>query len=280
MFTGIVQAKGRVAELVRHRAGARLVVEPLNWDHRPAVGDSISVSGCCLTIAAPVEATSPRLVFDVIPETLKRTRLGALHVGELVNLEHAATMTTFLGGHLVQGHVDGLAEVVAVARPRAARGRGGRPIGVAGEWRVRFSVPTPRQGQSDPSAGDLMQYLVPKGSVSVDGVSLTVAALWNESDGEVLDLGARPRRRPRRPEGPHRIDALRGFEVALIPETLRKTTLGELRAGDTVNLEVDAIAKTVVNWLRWHAAANRPAPVTPPPAWTPPPPAPTRGGRR
>lgn len=280
MFTGIVQAKGRVAGLVRHRAGARLMVEPLNWDFRPAVGDSINVCGCCLTIAAPVDAAAPKFVFDMVPETVRRTRLGTLSLGELVNLEHAATLATFLGGHLVQGHVDGLAEVVAVARPRAARGRGGRHLGVAGEWRIRFAVPTPRQGKSDPSAGDLMHYLVPKGSVCVDGVSLTVAALWNESDGDVPDLGARLRRRTPRREGPHRIDARRGFEVALIPETLRKTTLGELRAGDVVNLEVDAIAKTVVNWLRWHAAANGPATAAHTPVWTPPPPGPTRGGRR
>lgn len=287
MFTGIVQAKGRVVELTRHRTGARLVVDPLNWPHRPAVGDSISVSGCCLTVAAPVEHRDPRFVFDMIPETLKRTRLGELKVGELANLEHAATMATFLGGHLVQGHVDGLAEVVAVARPRATRGRDGRPTrrprGPAGEWRIRLAVPTPRQGQSDPSAGDLMQYLVPKGSVCVDGVSLTVAALWDEGAGAVPDLGSRAagHARPRRgsANGPHRLESRRGFEVALIPETLRVTTLGDLRAGDRVNLEVDAIAKTVVNWMRWHAASGQ-MPTAPPPAWSPTSPDATRGGRR
>lgn len=250
MFTGIVQATGQITQVRRHRQGVRLGVRPTRWSHVPAVGDSISVSGCCLTVAEPVDASDSCFMFDVVPETLRKTHLGDLRIGDRVNLEHAATPGTLLGGHLVQGHVDGVAAVVSVQRPRVVRGRGGRTRrgaqDVAGEWRLRIGVPWPSQRRSDPSAGDLMQYIVPKGSICVDGTSLTVAGLWEDEETE-LEHGDRPLSIA--PPG-------RGFEVALIPETLRKTTLGKLRGGDVVNLEVDSVAKTVVNWLRWREQSS------------------------
>lgn len=211
MFTGLIQATGRIDALRPQRNGqsVRLVVTPLGWTHTPSRGDSISISGCCLTVAnQPAPSNRGQLEFDVVPETLAKTKLGSLKVGSSVNLEHAARLDTLMGGHLVQGHIDGVATVVAVTT-------------VPG-WRVRVAVPA--------SAGDLMQYIILKGSICLDGVSLTVAALWND---------------PR--------SARRGFEVALIPETLERATLKSLRRGHPVNLEVDMIAKTVVHWLRHFA---------------------------
>lgn len=222
MFTGLVQALGKVRARERRAGGVRLSIQPLGWDHTPAEGDSISVSGCCLTVAESVRRTSgtPVLAFDAVPETLSKTRIGRLRVGDEVNLEHAATPSTLLGGHVVQGHVDGLGEVERVRR--------------SDDWRVRIAVPHPgtKAWPTDPSAGDLMQYIIPKGSICVDGTSLTVAGLWGE-----LDPGRAGRR---------------GFEVALIPVTLGATTLKSLRAGDAVNLEADCFAKTVVHWLRHY----------------------------
>lgn len=164
------------------------------WAHIPALGDSISVNGCCLTVAS----AGPEVAFDVIPETLAKTTLGSLAAGETVNLEHAVTASTLMGGHFVQGHVDGVGKVLSVQ--------------TKGEWRVRIQPPA-----------DLMPFMAPKGSVCVEGVSLTLAA----------------------------VDPASGwFEVALIPTTLELTTLGSLKAGSAVNLEADMLAKTVVNYLR------------------------------
>lgn len=196
MFTGLVQAVGRVASTDAGPRGVRLVIDPQGWDHRPAPGDSLAVSGVCLTLAEAVSADG-HWCFDVIPETLAKTTLGALPPGDAVNLEHAATPMTLLGGHVVQGHVDGVGKVESVV--------------TQGEWRVRIRPPT-----------DLLPYLVPKGSICMDGVSLTIAALE-----------------------PHA-----WFEVALIPVTLAKTTLGSLGAEARVNLEADAMAKTIVHYLK------------------------------
>jgi riboflavin synthase len=154
-----------------------------------AHGDSIAVNGVCLTV---VESDGGSFTVDVMRETLVRSALGALAPGERVNLERAATLSTRLGGHLVQGHVDGTAVIVA------------REPGEHWET-VRFSLP----------AG-LARYVVEKGSITVDGVSLTVAAVAADT-----------------------------FEVGLIPTTLRLTTLGHKGVGDAVNLEVDVIAKYV-----------------------------------
>ncbi|HYZ11062.1 MAG TPA: riboflavin synthase [Actinomycetota bacterium] len=183
MFTGIVEERGRVRE-----AGRRLVVECSTVSGDAGVGSSIAVSGVCLTVA---ERRDGALAFDLTEETLARTTLGSLQPGGGVNLERPVTLAGRLGGHLVQGHVDGVGTVEAVDGDRAI-------------LRVR-------------PADGLARYVVGKGSVAVDGVSLTVSSI--KEDGT--------------------------FTVALVPHTLQVTTLGELRPGDRVNLEVDVVAKYV-----------------------------------
>ena len=203
MFTGLIQAVGKVAAVEPRPAGLRLLIDPGGWGHLAGEGESIAVSGCCLTVAA-AGGTGGTWAFDVIPETLAKTTLGKLRAGSRVNLEHAATPATLLGGHVVQGHVDGVGVVESVA--------------TAGEYRVRVRPPS-----------GLMEYMTPKGSVCIEGVSLTIAEV-----------------QPRE-----------WFEVALIPVTLVKTTLGDLKAGESVNLEADVFAKTVVHWLKHYGAGNR-----------------------
>lgn len=198
MFTGLIQAIGRVERLEATDAGRRLVLDAGGWPHHPEAGASIAVSGCCLTVAAPVRGG--RLVFDVVGETLAATTLGAWSVGARVNLEHAARADTLLGGHLVQGHIDGV-------------GVASRVTDAGDERRVRIEPPA-----------DLVPLIPHKGSIAVDGVSLTVAG--------VSDAGAPG-----------------WFEVALIPTTLGATTLGGLREGARVNLETDILARTVAHWL-------------------------------
>lgn len=202
MFTGIVEHQGRVAAIRPEPWGARIEVDPCGWAHAPRDGDSIAVNGCCLTVVGTPAAGCP-LRFDVVPQTLGLTTVGALRAGDEVNLEHAATASTLLGGHLVQGHVDGIGEVLAVSE-------------AGGEWRTRIAAP--------PS---VQPYLVERGSVAVDGVSLTVAALGD-----------------------------RWFEVALIPATLAKTTLRGRLAGSRVNLEADAMAKMVAEHVRRAIASG------------------------
>jgi riboflavin synthase len=184
VFTGIVEERGRVRE-----AGRRLVVECRSVTGDADVGSSISVSGVCLTVT---DRPDGALGFDLTDETLARTTLGSLRPGDAVNLERPVTLATRLGGHLVQGHADGVARVEAVDR---------RPGGVT--LRLR-----PEDG--------LGRYVVGKGSITVDGVSLTVAAV---EDG--------------------------AFTVALVPHTIEVTTLGALEPGDRVNLEIDVVAKYV-----------------------------------
>lgn len=204
MFTGLVQHVGKVRSVTPTPTGVRLVVDASGWSHRPGVGDSIAVSGCCLTVAA--DAADGVLRFDVIPESLAKTSLGSLREGWGVNLEHAATPSTLLGGHLVQGHVDGVGEVVWVNQ--------------GSDWRVRVKPPA-----------DLMPFMVPKGSVTLEGVSLTLA----------------------------RVEPAEGFiEVALIPTTLEKTTLARLSAGSRANVEADACVKALVHWARHYAGTARP----------------------
>jgi riboflavin synthase len=190
MFTGIVEGTGTVAALAAADAsGARLEVEApfLAGDLRQ--GESVAVNGCCLTVA---QATAAGFVADLVAETLRRTALGGLAAGDLVNLERPMALGGRLGGHLVQGHVDGVARVL----DRTAIGDG---------QEVRIELPP-----------DLDRYVVEKGSVAVDGVSLTVAGV-----------------------GPG------WFAVALVPHTLEVTTLGGRRPGDPVQLEVDVVAKYV-----------------------------------
>jgi riboflavin synthase len=189
MFTGIVEELGTVAA-----TGARLEVACRTVRGDSPVGASLAVNGVCLTVMDQGEVS---LAFDLSEETLQRTALGRLRQGDPVNLERSVTLLTRLGGHLVQGHVDGVGTVEEI-RPE----EGGATMSIV--------APNP-----------LGPYLVEKGSVAVDGVSLTVAAVF----------GAR-------------------FAVALIPHTLAVTTLGRARPGDPVNLEVDVIAKYVESLAR------------------------------
>lgn len=211
MFTGIIEQTGSVVSRTPTPSGDRLNIDAKGWSHRPTPGDSIAVDGCCLTLAEPV-GHAAILVFDVIPQTLSRTTLGNLKPGDQVHLEHAATPTTLLGGHIVQGHVDEVGEVVGVS------GGGGGGGGGAEEWRVRIRV-----------SRESIEVMVPRGSVCVQGVSLTLAT---------VDVDAAE------------------FEVALIPTTLSKTTLGGLRAGSRVNIEGDSMAKTVVHYLKHFASRS------------------------
>lgn len=201
MFTGLIEFMGRMQSVKPSPAGVRLVVDASGWTHRPGVGESISINGCCLTLATEAGSDGPgTLAFDVVPETLAKTTLGTLEAGTLVHMEASATPTTLLGGHIVQGHVDGVGEVEWVR--------------TQGEWRARVRVPE-----------TIAEFLTPKGSIAVEGVSLTLAAVGIEPGGG-------------------------WFEIALIPTTLAKTTLGELKTGSRVNLEADAMAKTVVHWIK------------------------------
>jgi riboflavin synthase len=190
MFTGIVEERGEVTVATEHRLEVQCRTVPAD----SGIGASVSVNGVCLTVVARSE---DRLAFDLSPETLSRSSLHRLAPGDPVNLERPATLATRLGGHLVQGHVDGVGEITAVD-----------PDGVGGA-RVTVRVP-----------GELLRYVVEKGSITVDGVSLTVAAL----DADRVD-------------------------IALIPHTLAATTLSGARAGDPVNLEVDLIAKYVAQYV-------------------------------
>lgn len=207
MFTGLIQSVGKIHTLepLSDDRGTRLSVDPAGWDHFPSVGDSIAVNGCCLTVAQDPACSGAMLLFDAIPETLARTTLGNRRPGDRVNLEHAVTASTLMGGHSVQGHVDAVAEVLSVD--------------TSDGWRTRVAL--------DPQH---MPAVVPKGSVTVDGVSLTVAA---------VDTGAN------------------WFEVALIPVTLEATTLGATKPGDRVNIETDILARTVIHFMRNYQDPNQ-----------------------
>jgi riboflavin synthase len=185
MFTGIVQEMGTVAAF----DGSRLVVTAPETAADAAVGDSVSVAGTCLTV---VEAEEGRLAFDVVPETLSRTALRHLEPGASLNLEPSLRVGDRLGGHVVQGHVDAVGSVRSVTPEGDSR-------------RIWVDAPD-----------TVLGYCIEKGSIAVDGVSLTVAALDYD-----------------------------GFEVALIPHTMAVTTLGRLEPGDEVNLEADVLGKVV-----------------------------------
>jgi len=197
MFTGIVEQIGSVEAVIDSENGRRLVLSAPGVDALP-IGASISVNGVCLTA---VETGNGTVSVDVIPETLQRTNLGALTPSTRVNLERPMPADGRFDGHIVQGHVDGLGEVTDVRRTSDG--------GVVIEIAIR---------------GPLDRYLVEKGSITVDGVSLTVASITDD-----------------------------GFTVALIPHTLEATTLGLRNRGDTVNLEVDVVAKYVERLLRAHS---------------------------
>jgi len=190
MFTGLISDMGAVERLVPRQGGARLTLRPGAMDVDALVlGESVACSGVCLTV---VERGGGLVSFDAVPETLSRTTVGGWRPGSIVNLERALALGDRLGGHLVQGHVDAVGEVLT----RVAEGQGAR---------LAISLPAA-----------IAPLVAEKGSIAVDGISLTVAAAGRDR-----------------------------FEVALIPETLARTTLGEARSGTKVNLEVDVVARHV-----------------------------------
>ena len=193
MFSGLVEALGQVVEITESGPGKRLVIEAGIAAEGAKVGDSIANNGCCLTV---VEVSGSKLAFEAGPETLLRTSLGDLQLGGRVNLERSLQLSDRIGGHLVTGHVDGLGHL----EQRIDEG----------DWSTFwFRIPT-----------GLYRQMASKGSITVDGVSLTLVDVEQNK-----------------------------FSVALIPHTLQVTTLGQLQVGDSVNLETDLLAKYVQQQL-------------------------------
>ena len=194
MFTGIVEELGTVQAITPNAGGARIEIAATRVLDDAEIGASIAVNGCCLTVVALGEGC---FAADAVTETLGRTELGTLEPGDRVNLERPVRLQDRLGGHLVQGHVDAVG-TVRLRTPEAD-----------GSQRIDFAAPEA-----------VIRYVVEKGSITVDGISLTVAALSHS-----------------------------GFAVAVIPHTLAATTLGTKREGDAVNLEIDIVAKYVERLL-------------------------------
>lgn len=198
MFSGIIEEVGKITAISDSAEGRRMRFKGSTVLQGTRVGDSISVSGACLTA---VEISGGEFAADASFETLDKTRLGKLVVGARVNLERALKLDDRLGGHLVSGHVDCLATVKAITKSGFAR-------------IIQFEAPA-----------RLAPYFIEKGSVALDGVSLTIAGLGPEDSEKVC------------------------FTVAVIPHTLKQTTLEELEVGSLVNLETDLIGKYVARWL-------------------------------
>jgi len=196
MFTGLVQNLAKIQEIVSQEPGVRLVIEDAQTARSAAVGDSIAINGCCLTVVA-VDADC--LAFEAGPETMQRTTFGQLRVGDPVNLETSLRVGDALGGHYVTGHIDAVGTIEQ--RQDDA------------EWST-FWISLPRE---------LSRQLASKGSIAIEGVSLTLVDVEDER-----------------------------FSVALIPHTLHVTTLGSKQAGDRVNLETDVLAKYVERQLQWE----------------------------
>jgi riboflavin synthase len=194
MFTGIIEQVGVVASFIHGQQSAKLMIASAKIFDDLKVGDSLAVNGACLTVSHERRGFAE---FDLSAETLKKTTLGELRIGDKVNLERALLVSGRLGGHLVTGHIDGLGEI----RSKVARAEG-----------VEFQLSVP---------SELLRYLVAKGSIAVDGVSLTVADFR---------------------------DGL--FSVAIVPQTLKATNLSQHNVGDRVNLEVDILSKYIEKHLR------------------------------
>ena len=201
MFTGIIEELGTIQSTKAARDGARVIVYAPTILSDAKIGDSIAVNGVCLTV---VEKTAHTFAADISAETLRRTSLKQLQANSKINLERPMTPSARFGGHIVQGHVDGMGEFLAAK----AEGEG---------WNVRIGFP----------AG-LGKYIVEKGSITVDGISLTVAALGDD-----------------------------WFEIAVIPHSWKVTNLSSLKRGQAVNLEVDIIAKYVERMLQPHQTASK-----------------------
>ena len=205
MFTGIVEELGTVAALEDQGDALRLTIAASTVLEDVKHGDSIAVNGCCLTVTEVSPGEVRTWTADVMQETLDKTSLRGVGPGDVVNLERAVTPQTRLGGHIVQGHVDGVGQILARTPSE--------------HWEVvEVSLPT-----------ELARYVVDKGSIAVDGVSLTVVSAGDES-----------------------------FTISLIPETLARTTLGHKQPGELVNLETDIIAKHVEKLLG-HGGSDRTA---------------------
>ena len=196
MFTGLVQHMVAVKELQTRPHGKRVVLRAGEWPGNATIGESICVNGCCLTV---VDAAQGDLAFDVVAQTLQHTTIGELRAGDMVNVERAMRADSLVGGHFVQGHIDTTATILQVDRAN-------------GQWRTRIESPA-----------SIDHLLHERGSVSVDGVSLTIAG-----KGDAW------------------------FEVALIPETLAKTTLSLRLQGARVNVEADSMAKAVAAEVARH----------------------------
>ncbi|MBK7597875.1 MAG: riboflavin synthase [Acidobacteria bacterium] len=200
MFTGIIEELGTIRRMTSSPKGARVEVTAGTILSDARLGDSIAVNGVCLTV---VDQGPDWFAADVSEETLRRTSLKQMRIGTRVNLERPLTPASRLGGHIVQGHVDGIGEFVEA-----------RPSGEGWVVRVRFPK-------------DLGRYIVEKGSIAVDGISLTVASLGDDY-----------------------------FEIAIIPHTWKMTNLGSLDRGAAVNLEVDVIAKYVERMMQAHTSES------------------------
>lgn len=194
MFTGLVQSMGTLAQRSPTASGMRIVIDCGAFAAQAHSGDSIAVHGVCLTVA---QSQAEQLSFDVVPQTLSMTTIGAMTVGDRVNLEPAIRMGDRIGGHIVQGHIDGVGEVFVVDR-------------TAGQWRIRVRA-----------TDEMLSIVLPQGSITLDGVSLTVAQRTSEA-----------------------------FDVAIIPETLARTTLARLTPGSRVNIELDSLAKLIDQAVR------------------------------
>ncbi len=200
MFTGLIEMLAPVAEVIEEPPGRRLVIGSRYISDTAAIGDSVAVNGCCLTV---VERIADRLHFQAGPETLSRTTLGRLAAGGEVNLERSLQLGDRLGGHLVTGHVDGIGHLASRQDD--------------GDWSTFwFTAPF-----------GLMPQMASKGSIAVDGVSLTLVEVTDDK-----------------------------FSVQLIPHTLAVTTLGRLTPGQPVNLETDLLAKYVARQLAWRQVGN------------------------
>jgi riboflavin synthase len=202
MFTGIVEELGTLRQIVPNATGAHLEIGAQMILEDARVGDSIAINGCCLTV---VEIRADSYLVDAVEETLRMTALGSLRPGDRVNLERSVRLADRLGGHLMQGHVDGVGTLA------------GRETQADGSVVVRIAAPPP-----------ILKYVVYKGSIAVDGISLTVAGLDDE-----------------------------GFSIAVIPHTQAVTTLGFRTVGSPVNLEVDILAKYVERLLAGERGAGQ-----------------------